>query len=372
VPTVKQDYYELLGVERGSPADHIKSAYRKMAMKYHPDRNPGDAQAEERFKAAAEAYAVLSDDTKRAKYDRFGHAGVSGAGQGGFNPADFADFGDILGDLFGFGDLFGGGRRRGGSQRGSDLQYELEIDFVDAVFGLSTEIQFPRTESCTACNGSGASKGSRPRSCSTCGGRGQVYYQQGFFSVGRTCSVCGGGGQVIENPCSECSGVGRVRKQHKVSVTIPPGVDSGTRLRLSGEGEYGPRNGAAGDLYVLIRVRDHAIFERDNQDLHCEVPVNVAQAALGAEITIPTLGGERKLKVHAGSQGGRRYRVKGEGVPHVTSGRRGDLIVHLRVVVPEKLTKQQRERFEELAKLLPVDHQPSEKGFIDKMKDFFV
>lgn len=368
----KRDYYEVLGVDRGASPDVIKSAYRKLALKYHPDRNPGDQEAETRFKEAAEAYSVLSDQDKRTRYDRLGHQGVGGASQGGFNPEDFRDFSDIFGDFFGFGDLFGGaggGRRR--ARRGSDLQYELEIDFEDAVFGMTTEIQFPRTETCEVCSGSGAESGSQPRTCPTCGGRGQVYYQQGFFSVGRTCSACRGAGQIIENPCKECSGSGTVRKPRKLKINVPPGVDTGTRLRLSGEGESGPQGGSAGDLYVLLRVREHDIFHREEHDLHCEVPVNVAQAVLGAEVTVPTLEGEEQIKVRAGTQGGARFRLRGKGVPHVNSGRRGDLIVHVKVRIPDKLNKEQKRHFEALLELLPADHQPSEKSVFEKVKDFF-
>jgi len=368
----KRDYYEILGVERNASAEVIKSAYRKLAMQYHPDRNPDDQHAEERFKEAAEAYSVLSDAEKRGRYDRFGHEGVAGAGgPGGFNPQDFADFSDIFGDLFGFGDIFGGagGRRR--RRRGADLRYELEVDFADAVFGKEVEIQYPRTESCDKCNGSGAAPGSRPRACSTCGGRGQVYYQQGFFSVGRTCSTCRGAGQVIDSPCGECHGTGQKRAQRKRRINIPPGVDTGTRLRVTGEGEAAPGGGMTGDLFVDIIVRDHEVFERDGEDLHCEAPVNVAQAALGSEVVVPTLEGEQTIKVPAGTQSGSKFRLRGKGVPEVHSGRRGDLIVHLRVAVPEKLSREQRRLFEELNDLLPADHKPHKKGVFEKVKELF-
>jgi molecular chaperone DnaJ len=367
----KRDYYEVLGIDRGSAPEVVKTAYRKLAMKYHPDRNPGDQQAEERFKEAAEAYAVLGDQDKRSRYDQFGHAGVSGAGQGGFNPQDFADFTDIFGDFFGFSDLFGGagGRRR--ARRGSDLQYELEIDFEEAVFGLQTEIQFPRLETCDVCAGSGGKPGTSPRTCPTCGGRGQVYYQQGFFSVGRTCSACQGAGRINEHPCEACRGAGSRRQQRKLKINVPPGVDTGTRLRLSGEGEAGGAGAPEGDLYVLLRVRDHAVFHREDHDLHCEVPVNIAQAALGAEIQVPTLDGEEKLELKAGVQSGSRFRLKAKGVPHVNSHRRGDLVVHIKVAVPSKLSAEQRKHFEALLGLLPADHQPSEKGVFEKVKDFF-
>lgn len=367
----KRDYYEILGIDRSSSGEVIKSAYRKLAMKYHPDRNPGDQQAEDHFKEAAEAYSILSDQEKRTVYDQHGHAGLGGLGQGGgFNPADFSDFSDIFGDFFGFGDLFGG-RQRKGPRRGSDLQYELEIEFEDAAFGMSTDIQFPRTEACKPCSGSGSAAGSRARTCPTCGGRGQVYYQQGFFSVGRTCSGCSGSGQIIDSPCQECHGTGQTKTERKLKINIPAGVDTGTRLRLTGEGESGAKGGPPGDLYVLLRVKEHELFERDASDLHCEVPVNVAQAALGAEITVPTLEGEATVRLDAGSQSGSHAKLRGKGVPSVNNGRRGDLIVHFRVVVPEKLSREQREIFESLLEALPVDNEPSEKDFLGKVKDYF-
>ena len=303
----KRDYYEVLGIARSASDQEIKSAYRKLALKFHPDRNPDDPEAEEKFKEASEAYSVLSDSQKRGNYDRFGHQGVRGAT--GFNPADFSDFADIFGDFFGFGDIFGGGggQRRQRARRGSDLQYDLEVNFEDAVFGLNTEIQFPRVQNCDACEGSGAAPGSRPVTCTTCSGRGQVYYQQGFFSVGRSCPNCRGTGRTIENPCPTCNGAGQVRQSRKMKINIPPGVDHGTRLRLTGEGEAGPQGGPPGDLYVLLRVREHPIFERNNDDLHCEVPINIAQAALGAEIEVPTLEGTEKLKIPAGTQAVRNF-----------------------------------------------------------------
>ncbi len=368
--TTKRDYYDVLGIDRSAAADAIKRAYRKLALEHHPDRNPGNQEAEDKFKEAAEAYSILSDGEKRRRYDQFGHQGVGSAASGGFNPQDFSEFSDVFGDFFGFGDLFGGGRRRG-PRRGADLQYELEIEFKDAVFGTETEIQFPRVDSCGVCRGSGAAAGSQPRTCPTCGGRGQVYYQQGIFSVGRPCSACRGQGRVIDKPCAECSGAGQIQRRRKMKINIPAGVDDGTRLRLSGEGEAGPSGGPSGDLYVLIRVHEHSLFDREDHDLHCEVPINVAQAALGAEIEAPTLEGPRPLKIPAGAQAGARFRIRGQGVPHVNSGRRGDLIVHLRVMVPEKLTADEKEHFEALLGLLPADHKPHKKGLFDRVKDFF-
>ncbi len=364
----KRDYYEVLGVGRDCGEQELKGAYRKLAMKHHPDRNPGSKDAEEKFKEASEAYSVLSDADKRSRYDRFGHEGVSGSG--GFQSGDFTDLSDVFGDFFG--DIFGGGgQSRNRARRGADLQYELEIDFEDAVFGFSTEIQFPRTEACERCDGSGAEPGSRRSTCGSCGGRGQVYYQQGFFSVGRTCSACQGAGQVIRNPCKSCSGAGSERNQRKLKVNIPPGVGDGTRLRLSGEGESGPNGGTKGDLYVLVHVRDHAVFHREKYDLHCQVPINVAQAALGAEIQVPTLEDEESVKVRPGTESGARYKLRGKGVPHVNSGRRGDLYVHIAVSMPKKLTHEQRKLFKKLGELLPAENMPSDKGFFDKLRDYF-
>lgn len=364
----KRDYYEVLGVGRGCGAQELKSAYRKLAMQYHPDRNPGSQEAEEKFKEASEAYSVLSDAEKRARYDRFGHDGL--ASGGGFQTGDFGDFSDIFGDLFG--DIFGGGgRTRNRPRRGSDLQYELEIDFEDAVFGFSTEIQFPRTEACGRCAGSGAEAGSGRSTCGACGGRGQVAYQQGFFSVRRTCSTCQGAGRIVRNPCKSCAGAGVKRNERKLKVNIPPGVDSGARLRLSGEGEAGPNGGAQGDLYVLVHVREHDVFHREKYDLHCRVPVNVAQAALGAEIDAPTLEGGESVKIRPGTESGARYKLRGKGVPHLNSGRRGDLYVHIAVSIPRKLTHEQRKLFEKLGESLPAENAPADNSFFDKLRDYF-
>ncbi len=365
----KADYYEVLGIGREASDQEIKSAYRKMALKHHPDRNPDNPEAEDSFKLASEAYSVLSDPEKRSRYDRFGHDGL--AGTGGIDPSQFGDFADIFGDFFGFGDLFGG-NRRGRPRRGADLQYDLEIDFEDAVFGFSTDIQFPRTELCAACSGRGAATGSAPAVCEQCGGRGQVYYQQGFFSVGRTCPACRGAGRVIKQPCATCHGAGQVRKQKKQRINIPPGVDNGTRLRMTGEGEAGGSGGPPGDLYVLLRVREHPIFERQGNDLHIELPVTVAQAALGAEISVPAIDGTpHKVKVPAGSQAGSQFRIKHQGVASVNNGRRGDLVVHLRVEVPSKLNKEQKAIFEQLLDVLPANNEPTDKGILEKVKDYF-
>ncbi len=372
----KRDYYEILGVARNAGDQEIKSAYRKMALKHHPDRNPNNPQAEEQFKEAAEAYSVLSDQQKRSTYDQFGHQGLAGAGgPPGFDPNAFQDFADIFGDFFGFGDLFGGaggGRRRASSaQRGADLRFDLEIGFNDAVFGLNTEIRFPRLEVCSRCSGKGAEPGSGPTVCSTCGGRGQMRYQQGFFAVTRTCSACRGAGQVIGHPCTRCRGEGRTRAERKLKLNIPPGVDNGTRLRLANEGEPGANSGPSGDLYVVLSVKEHPIFEREDTHLHCTIPVNVAQAALGAKIKIPTLEGEEPVDLPAGLQSGSEFRLRGRGVPHVNGHGRGDLILHLRVMVPGKLTREQKKLFEQLLEQLPAENEPADKGILERVRDYF-
>jgi molecular chaperone DnaJ len=369
----KRDYYEILGVARDADDVQIKASYRKLALQYHPDRNPNDAAAEEKFKEAAEAYSVLSDAQKRAAYDRFGHQGVQGAGAGGFDPNAFADFSDILGDFFGFGDLFGsGGRRRNRVQRGEDVRYDLEISFEEAVFGISAEIQVPSLEQCKRCSGKGAEPGSAATTCPTCHGRGEVIYQQSFLSVRRTCGSCGGSGQIIRNPCKECRGHGYRQVQRKLKVNIPAGVDNGTRLRLSGEGQPGPNGGPSGDLYVVLKVNEHAFFERQDSDLHCTIPVNIAQAALGDEIEIPTLEEPYKLKIPEGSQSGTVFRIRHKGVPVLNGHSRGDLFVHMEVKVPAKLTREQKKLMEQLRQTLPVDNQPADKGLFEKVKDYFM
>jgi molecular chaperone DnaJ len=373
----KRDYYEVLGITRESGDGEIKTAYRKLALQFHPDRNPDDPSAEERFKEASEAYSILSDAQKRAAYDRFGHAGLQGAaGQGGFNPDAFADFGDILGDFFGFGDLFGGGggggRRRSRAQRGEDVRYDLEISFEEAVFGLGAEIQVPRMEPCERCKGGGSEPGSGPTNCPTCHGRGEVLYQQSFLSIRRTCSTCGGSGQIIRNPCSECRGHGYRQAQRKLKVNIPPGVDDGTRLRLANEGQPGANGGPYGDLYVFLKVKEHAFFERQNTDLHCTIPMNMAQAALGCEIEVPTLESPHKLRIPEGTQNGAQFRLRNKGVPMLNGGGRGDLYVHIDVRIPSKLTRDQRKLLEQLRETLPVDNAPAEKGLFEKVKDYFM
>jgi molecular chaperone DnaJ len=378
-----RDYYEVLEVSRTASEQEIKSAYRKLALRFHPDRNPGNKDAEEKFKQAAEAYAVLADPQKRSMYDRFGHAGVSAsAGAGaGFDPTIFADFGDVLGglgDIFGFGDLFGGTRRRGGPQRGADLRYDVEIGFDDAARGTELTIQIPRAEACDTCRGSGAAKGSGPTTCPSCHGRGQLRYQQGFFTVARTCGQCRGTGQIIAKPCTACAGAGRITRERKLTAKIPAGIASGQRLRLSGEGEAGVAGGPPGDLYVVVQVHDHEFFERDGNDLHCEIPVNFTTLALGGEVAVPgLLDEEETLTVPAGTQSGGTFRIRGKGMPDVTGRGRGDLLVRVVVSVPRKLTRDQRQALEQLAKALPPERfeptraEHEDKGIFDRVKDIF-
>ena len=364
----KRDYYDVLGVPRGADEAQCKRAYRKLAMKHHPDRNPGSSEAEEKFKEASEAYGVLSDPEKRQLYDQYGHEGLAGAGMGGFNANDFPDiFGDIFGEFFGTGTR----RSRSRAQSGDDLLYELEIDFEDAAFGCSREIQIPRNETCERCDGSGAEPGTRPVRCNPCGGRGQVHTQQGFFVMSRTCSTCRGTGQVIEHPCSTCRGRGVQQVQRKRKVDIPAGVDDGMRLRLSGEGGVGSHGGARGDLYVLIHVREHEIFRREDADIHCDVQINVAQAALGAKVSIPTLDGEETHTIKPGTQSGARLVLRGKGIQRVRSSRRGDLYAHVDVRIPKKLSGEQRELFERLGAALADSQESEEESFFDKLRDGF-
>jgi molecular chaperone DnaJ len=370
----RRDYYEVLGVARDCDEQGLKGAYRKLALQYHPDRNPGNHAAEEKFKEAAEAYSVLSDSQKRAAYDRFGHQGVAAAGSGGFDGAGFPDLGDILSDVFGFSDMFGGGRqqRRNRAQKGEDVRYDLEIGFEDSMRGLSADIQVPRLEECARCRGKGAEPEDGLVTCPTCRGRGEVIYQQAFLSVRRTCSQCNGRGQLVRRPCKECKGDGYLRRERKLKVNIPPGVDNGTQLRLSQEGQPGANGGPAGDLYVVLKVAEHPIFERHDNDLHCTVPINIAQAALGASVDILTFDGLQNVKIPEGSQAGNRLRLKGLGVPSLNGGGRGDTYVHLDVRVPAKLTRDQRKLFEQLREVLPVENEPAEKGIFDKVKDYFL
>ena len=378
----KRDYYEVLGVSRSATDVEIKSSYRKLAMKYHPDKNPGDKAAEEKFKEAAEAYAVLADTDKRHMYDRFGHAGLGGAATGGFDPNVFTGFEDILGglgDIFGIGDIFGGGaRRRAGPQRGSDLRYDLEISFEESANGTSTTIQIPRQETCETCHGSGAQPGTRATTCPQCHGRGQLRYQQGFFTVARTCGQCRGTGQVITTPCTACRGAGRVQKEKKITVKIPAGIATGQRLRITGEGEAGPGGGPHGDLYVVVHVQEHPFFQRDGNDLFCEIPLNFPTLALGGKIRIPTLEGHETFEVPEGTQSGSTFRLRGRGMPDVTGRGHGDLLITVKVVTPKKLTRDQRKLLEELGESLPKEKfEPTpvgdqeDKGILERVKDIF-
>ena len=368
---VKRDYYEVLGVTRESGEQEIKSAYRKLALQFHPDRNPNNPDAEEKFKECSEAYAILADADKRAAYDRFGHAAVSGAGSGGFDPTVFQDVSEIFGDFFGFGDLFGGGSRRGRAQRGPDLREDVTLEFEEAVFGTETSVTVRRHETCEECRGSGAAAGKAPVSCRSCGGRGQVRYQQGFFSMARTCPTCQGAGSVITDPCSKCKGEGRVLRQRTVDAKVPAGVEDGTRIRFSGLGEAGAHAGPAGDLYVVLHVKEHPFFEREGNDLHCIIPVSFAQAALGTEIQVPTLEGEHTLKVPDGTQSGTTIRIRGKGVPVLNGHGKGDLFVEVRVQTPGKLNKRQRELLQELEGMTRVENKPQRRTLLGKVKDIF-
>ena len=370
----KRDYYEILGVPRSAADDEIKKAYRKAAMQWHPDRNPDNKEAEDKFKEAAEAYNILSDAQRRSAYDRFGHSGFPGSGGfSGFDPSAFSEFSDILGDFFGMGDTFGasGGKRRTRAQRGSDLRYDLEISFEEAVFGFKTRIKIPKAETCAACSGSGAKPGTSAINCPTCGGHGQVRFQQGFFSVVRTCSACSGTGKVVKEPCKSCQGQGRVRGEKTLSISIPAGVGTDSRLRITGEGEAGVHGGPPGDLFVVLHVREHPFFEREEHHLFCRIPITISQAALGTEVEVPTLDGAEKLRIPEGTQSGTRFRLRGKGVPQINGHGRGDLYVFADVQIPTRLTKEQRKLLEQLNTITKADNRPVEKKLYEKVKDLF-
>ncbi|HVS87163.1 MAG TPA: molecular chaperone DnaJ [Candidatus Acidoferrum sp.] len=371
----QRDFYELLSVARTASVDEIKSAYRKAALKWHPDRNPQNKQeAEVKFREATEAYSVLSDPHKRQVYDTYGHAGLSGASGSDFNSTIFHDFNDIFGDFFGFEDLFSGGRRgRSRVQRGADLRYDMSLTFEEAAAGVTTKIKLARQEYCEVCNGTGAKAGTGVAACQTCGGRGQLAYQQGFFTITRTCPACQGAGQIIRERCPDCRGQGRVDRERTIDLRVPPGVDTGTRLRVGGEGEPGPNGGPAGDLYVVLEVKEHPFFERRGADLYCTIPVSVVQAALGTELQVPGLNGEERLKIPEGTQSGAVFRIKGKGMPDPRGGGKGDLYYHVRVMTPVKLTREQRKLVEQLGATLKVENKPAERNstLFDKVKDIF-
>ncbi|MBJ2109094.1 MULTISPECIES: molecular chaperone DnaJ [Proteus] len=372
----KRDFYEVLGLSKTADEKEIKRAYKRLAMKYHPDRNQGDKESEAKFKEIKEAYEILSDTQKRAAYDQYGHAafeqgGFGGQGGGGFGGG--ADFGDIFGDVFG--DIFGGGRRQQRAARGSDLQYNMDLTLEEAVRGVAKEIRIPTLETCDKCHGSGAKEGTSAETCSTCHGAGQVHLRQGFFTVQQACPTCHGRGKVIKEPCSKCHGDGRVERSKTLSVKIPAGVDTGDRIRLSGEGEAGENGAPAGDLYVQVHVRQHHIFERDGNNLYCEVPINFAIAALGGEIEVPTLDGRVKLKIPAETQTGKMFRMKGKGVKSVRSSSIGDLMCRVVVETPVKLNEKQKELMQQLGESFGgksgEKNTPRSKSFLDGVKKFF-
>jgi len=365
----KRDYYEVLGVEKGANEEELKKAYRKMAVQYHPDRNPGDKVAEDKFKEINEAYQVLSDPQKRGAYDQFGHAGLGGMGGGGFDPG-FGSFTDIFDNLFS--DIFGGGGGGGRGQRGGvDLRYQLQIAFEEAAFGVEKKIQFEKESSCETCQGSGAKAGTKPKACRQCKGTGQVRFNQGFFVLTRTCTSCSGRGETIDEKCGTCRGNGRIKKKTEVAVKIPAGIDSGQRLRLKGEGEIAAPGGIAGDLYVEVVVQDHPLFRRENEHIVLEMPISLVQAALGADMEVPTLGGATQLKVPAGTQTGELFRLKGKGIRRLNGTGFGDQVVRVHVEVPQKLTRRQRELLEEFEREGSIDSQPGVSSFAKKFREIF-
>ncbi len=371
MPAAKRDCYEVLGVGREASQEDIKKAYRKLALKFHPDRNPGNKEAEESFKEASAAYQVLGDAERRAQYDRFGHAAFEQ--QGGFGGFDFsAGFEDLFGDIFG--DFFGGGgrgRSRGRARRGEDLRYDLEIEFEEAAFGCEKKLSIPRWKGCETCSGKGSKAGTAPKTCPSCRGSGQMRFQQGFFSIAKTCSQCGGEGTIIADPCETCGGGGRTRITQQLNVKIPAGVDTGSRLKLRGEGEGGAGGGPSGDLYVVISTKEHAIFSRQGKDVICEVPVSFTQLALGSELEVPTLEEKAKLKVPGGTQSGTVFRLRDKGIPDLQGYGRGDQLVRVHIEVPKKLTARQRELLEEYAKNGGEEVSPVNKGFLDRVREMF-
>ncbi|HXM99775.1 MAG TPA: molecular chaperone DnaJ [Candidatus Dormibacteraeota bacterium] len=370
----QRDYYEVLGVSRTAGLEEIKGEYRKAALKWHPDRSPENkAEAEVKFRECTEAYSVLSDPEKKQIYDTYGHAGLAGSGVGG-GETIFQDFHDIFGDFFGFEDVFSGRRRgRGRVQRGADLRYDMSMTFEEAATGVTTKVKLPRQEFCEVCNGTGAKAGTGVMSCQSCGGRGQLVYQQGFFTINRTCPACQGAGQIVRERCLECRGQGRIEREKIIELRIPPGVDTGTRLRVQNEGEPGPNGGPPGDLYVVLDVKEHPFFERRGADLYCTIPLSMTQATLGTELQVPGLNGEERLKIPEGTQSGAVFRVKGKGLADPRGGGKGDLYYHVRVLIPTKLTRDQRKLLEQLGSTLKVENKPAERGstIFDKVKDIF-
>jgi molecular chaperone DnaJ len=371
---LKRDYYEVLGVQRTATPQELKSAYRKLALQFHPDKNPGNKESEEKFKECSEAYEVLSDAEKRARYDRFGHQAPGGFATGGWETGGFtggAGINDIFGDIFG--EIFGQRPRggRGGRQRGADLRYNLEIGFVEAAFGTEAKVKIPRHRPCESCRGSGARPGTGPRTCPTCHGSGELRLTQGFFQISRPCGHCQGTGKVITDPCQTCRGVGKVETESQLTVKVPAGVDTGTRLKLTGEGEPGDHGGPPGDLYVVVHVQEHPIFVREDTEVICEVPISFSQAALGANIEVPTLDGKVKMKIPQGTQSGKVFRLKGKGIPSIDGYQRGDQHVRVTVEVPEKLSRKQREILEQFAAACGEEAHPQQKSFFTKVKELF-
>lgn len=372
----KADYYEVLGVSRTADDKMLKSAFRKLAMQYHPDRNPGDDTAEIKFKEVSAAYECLKDPQKRAAYDRFGHAAFEngGGGPAGFNGDFAASMSDIFDNIFGFGDMMGGGRRgpsRGGREAGADLRYNMEIALEEAYSGKTAEIEVPTKVTCKTCSGSGAKPGSSPKTCPTCEGHGRVRSAQGFFSIERTCPTCQGRGSVISDPCLECRGAGRVTEERKLSVNIPAGIEDGTRIRLAGEGEAGLRGGPPGDLYIFLSIKPHSFFQRDGADIFCRVPVSVTTAALGGDFEVPTIdGGRTKVRVPEGTQTGKQFRLKGKGMPVLRAGRVGDMYIQVAVETPRNLSRRQRELLQEFEQVSSADNNPESTGFFARVRDF--